>query len=153
VTDEIGESNTETSVITVDSTAPQPQFTITPRLDRQYPSQFVLDAAASFDIDVINKFDDLKYERSFNNPSLTKIEQQYDNNKSVVVSFEEPGKYKAKLTLTDSYGKITTLERDIEVKSSLRPIILANPRATSWGNTVRFLVTANADIINYEWDF
>ena len=153
VTDEIGESNTETSVITVDSTAPQPQFTVTPRLDRQYPSQFVLDAAASFDIDVINKFDDLKYERSFNNPSLTKIEQQYDNNKSVVVSFEEPGKYKAKLTLTDSYGKITTLERDIDVQSSLRPIILANPRATSWGNTVRFLVTANADIINYEWDF
>lgn len=153
VTDEMGESNTETSIVTVDSTPPQPQFTITPRLDRQYPSQFVLDAGASFDVDVINKFDNLKYERSFSNPSLTKIEQEYDNNKSVVVSFEEPGKYKAKLTLTDSYGKITTLERDIEVKSSLRPIILSNPRATSWGNTVRFLVTANADIINYEWDF
>jgi hypothetical protein len=74
----------------IDSTAPQPQFTINPRLDRQYPSQFVLDATASFDVDVINKFDDLKYERSFSNPSLTKIEQTYDNNKSVVVSFEEP---------------------------------------------------------------
>ncbi len=153
VTDDMWESNTETSTIIVDSTLPQPQFTINPRLERQYPSQFVLDAVASFDIDVINKFDDLKYERSFSNPSLTKIEQQYDNNKSVVVSFEEPGKYKAKLTLTDSYGKINTLERDIEVKSSLRPVILANPRATSWWNTVRFLVTSNIQIINYEWDF
>jgi hypothetical protein len=128
----MGESNTETSVVTVDSTLPQPQFTISPRLERQYPSQFVLDATASFDIDVINKFDTLKYEWSFSNPSLTKIEQTYDDNKSVVVSFEEPGKYKAKLTLTDSYGKINTLEREIDVKSALRPVILANPRATSW---------------------
>jgi hypothetical protein len=79
---------------------------------------------------VINKFDALTYERSFSNPSLTKIEQEYDNNKSIVVSFEEPGEYKAKLTLTDSYGKITYLERDIEVASSVRPIILANPRVT-----------------------
>jgi len=153
VSDDLGESNTETSIVMVDSTLPQPQFTINPRLEWQYPSQFVLDAAASFDIDEINKYDTLTYERSFSNPSLTKIEQQYDNNKSVVVSFEEPGKYKAKLILTDSYGKINTLERDIDVKSSLRPVILANPRATSWWNLVRFLVTANADIINYEWDF
>ena len=153
VTDELWESNVETNIINVDSTAPQPQFTINPRLERQNPSQFVLDATASFDVDVINKFDDLKYERSFSNPSLTKIEQEYDNNKSVVVSFEEPWKYKAKLTLTDSYGKISVLERDIDVKSSLRPVILANPRATSWWNAVRFLVTANAEIINYEWDF
>jgi hypothetical protein len=74
----------------VESSLPQPQFTINPRLERQYPSQFVLDAGASFDIDVINKYDTLKYEWSFSNPSLIKIEQQYDNNKSVVVSFEEP---------------------------------------------------------------
>jgi PKD repeat protein len=153
VTDEIWESNTESTIVTVDSTLPQPQFTIKPRLEREHPSQFVLDATSSFDVDVINKFDTLKYEWSFSNPSLTKIEQTYDDNKSVVVSFEEPGKYKAKLTLTDSYGKINTLERDIDVKSSLRPVILANPRATSWWNTVRFLVTANIDIINYEWDF
>lgn len=153
VTDELWESNAETSIVTVDSTAPQPQFTINPRLERQYPSQFVLDAGASFDVDVINKFDTLKYEWSFSNPSLTKIEQTYDDNKSVVVSFEEPGKYKAKLTLTDNYGKVSVLERDIDVKSSLRPVILANPRATSWWNAVRFLVTSNSEIINYEWDF
>jgi PKD repeat protein len=153
VTDEIWESNIETNTLIVDSTLPQPQFTVQPRLEWKYPSQFVLDAGASFDIDMINKFDDIIYERSFSNPSLTKIEQQYDNNKSIVVSFDEPGKYKAKLTLTDSYGKINTFERDIEVKSSLRPVILANPRATSWWNTVRFLVTSNSEIINYEWDF
>lgn len=153
VTDEMGESNTETSFVTVESTPPQPQFTIQPRLEWQYPSQFVLDAWASFDVDVTNKFDILTYEWSFSNPSIATIDQSYDNNKSVVVSFNEPGKYKATLTVKDSYGKISTLQRDIDVKSSLRPVILANPRATSRGNTVRFLVMANTDIINYEWDF
>lgn len=153
VTDDLWDSNSESSVIYVDSTLPQPQFTINPRLERQYPSQFVLDAAASFDIDEINKFDSFTYQWSFSNPSLSKIEQQYDNNKSIVVSFEEPGKYIAKLTLTDSYGKINTFEREIDVKSSLRPVILANPRAASRNNPIWFFVTSNTNIINYERDF
>ena len=49
--------------------------------------------------------------------------------------------------------RISVLKRDIDVKSSLRPIILVNPRANSRGNTTRFMVTSNIEILNYERDF
>jgi PKD repeat protein len=112
-----------------------------------------LDASSSVDKDVTAGNDTLSYERSFSNTNQAKIEQSYDNNKSIVVSFEDIGKYKAKLTVSDSYGKITTLEKDIEVVSSLRPVVYAAPRATVWGQPITFVVKANDNIINYEWDF
>lgn len=153
VTDELNEVNTETKIIEVESTSPQAQFTITPRLDRQFPSQFVFDATSSFDVDVIAWFDALTYEWTFSNPSLTKVEQTYDDGQSVVVSFNQPGKHMVTLTVKDSFGKISTLSREVNVQSSLRPIILVNPRANSWWNTTRFMVTTNNEILNYEWDF
>lgn len=153
VTDELGESNTETNIVEIESTTPQAQFTITPRLDRQFPSQFVLDATATFDVDITNKYDTINYERSFSNPWLTKIEQEYDNKQAIVVSFEEAGKHTITLKVTDSFWKINTFSREVEIESSLRPIILANPRATVRGSTVRFLATSNSEIINHERDF
>lgn len=44
VTDEFGETNSESKIVSVESTPPQAQFTIGPRLDWKNPSQFVLDA-------------------------------------------------------------------------------------------------------------
>jgi hypothetical protein len=74
----------------VESTEPQAQFTITPRLDWDLPSQFILDASSSSDKDVIDGNDALNYEWSFSNSSQATVEQTYDNNKSIVVSFNEP---------------------------------------------------------------
>lgn len=153
VTDDLNETNSETKVVIVESTPPQAQFTITPRLDWEFPSQFVLDATSSFDVDALAGFDALKYERTFSNPKLTKIEQTYDNGESIVVSFEQPGKHKVILNVMDSYGQTSSFTRDIDVKSSLRPILYANPRANAWGSTTRFMVSSNADVLHYEWDF
>lgn len=121
-------------------------------MDRQYPSQFVLDATASFDIDQVNGFDQITYDRSFSSPTLTTIEQEYDNGQALVVSFEEPGTHVVTLTVSDSYGQVSQVSREITVESSLRPVILANPRATTWGKPIRLMVTANQDIASYEWD-
>lgn len=153
VTDELGQSNEESQTVFVDSTEPQAQFTITPRLDRDQPSQFILDAGGSSDKDVTDGNDSLTYERSFSNSSQSKIEQSYDNNKSIVVSFEDPGVYKAKLIVSDSYGKINTLEKEITVESSLRPIVYISPRATVRWQNITFIVKANDDIVYYDWDF
>lgn len=153
VTDELGQSNQESKIIFVDSTDPQAQFIITPRLDREQPSQFVIDASSSFDRDVSNGFDTLSYERSFSNSEQITKEQSYDKDKSIVVSMSDPGVYKATLVVSDSYGKIATLTKDIRVTSSLRPIVYASPRATIWWTPITFVVAANTDIINYERDF
>ncbi len=85
----MGQSNIETQTLEIESTPPQAQFIINPRLDREHPSQFVLDATASYDIDMTAGHDAITYERSFSNPSLAKIEQTYDNGQSIVVSFNE----------------------------------------------------------------
>lgn len=132
VTDELNETNTESQILVVESTPPQAQFTITPRLDRQHPSQFILDATSSFDVDVAKKLDVLSYEWSFSNPNLVKVEHTYDNGQSLVVSFNQAGKHTITLTVKDSFGKISTLSRDIQVNSSLRPVIYVAPRASAW---------------------
>jgi hypothetical protein len=36
------------------------------------------------------------------------------------------------LTVRDSYGKLSELTKNIEVKSILRPEITATPQATTW---------------------
>lgn len=153
VTDDLWQANEESQTIFVDSTEPQAQFTISPRLDWELPSQFILDASSSSDKDVTAGNDALTYEWSFSNPEQAKIEQSYDANKSIVVSFSDPGKYKAKLIVSDSYGKVTTLEKEIEVKSALRPIVYVTPRASVWWQPIVFIVKANDSIINYDRDF
>lgn len=65
VEDELGQTNSDSITVYVESTEPIPQFTITPTNDRKYPSEFVLDASISSDVDVDNGYDDLSYSRSF----------------------------------------------------------------------------------------
>ena len=45
------------------------------------------------------------------------------------------------------------LEKEIEIKSILRPEIVATPIALSWGNPMTLNVKTNQPILTYEWDF
>lgn len=65
VTDVLGTSSYDTQQIYVSSTPPLPTFTIESTSDLKYPSQFILDAAGTFDEDVRNGADDLSYEWFF----------------------------------------------------------------------------------------
>nr|MBR6100290.1 hypothetical protein [bacterium] len=46
--------NSDIVNVYVDSTPPSPQFSITPTNKWKYPSEFILDASASTDIDASN---------------------------------------------------------------------------------------------------
>lgn len=70
-----------------------------------------------------------------------------------MVSFNDKGKYTITLTAKDRYGKIGTIDKEVDITSSLRPQILAVPLATTVGKTVTFIVKSNKPIINYERDF
>ncbi len=154
VQDEIGQENSETLLLFVDSTTPQPQFTIEPTAERTSPSQFILDASLSSDIDVANNVDELNYERSFSDPDNTIITPMIEgNNEKVVIAFNKVGDHKVKLIVTDSFGKRAEVEKTIKVQSALRPRVIVSPIATTWGNPVTFAVTANKDIVSYNWDF
>ncbi len=153
VEDELGQTNTDSLSVYVESTDPIPQFTITPSNNRKNPSEFILDASVSFDIDKMNGYDTLAYERSFSNPQQTKIINTENNNEKIKVQFNSIGKHTIKLTARDDYGKIMDISKDIEVKSTLRPEIFVVPVATPWGNPMNFIVKSNQPILNYQWDF
>jgi len=73
----------------VESTDPIAQFAVNPTLLWKYSSQFVLDASLSSDIDVMNGYDELSYEWSFDKPNLVKIIKSDENNKQITVNFDD----------------------------------------------------------------
>jgi len=54
VEDELGQTNIDTLSVYIESTDPIPQFTITPGNSRKNPSEFILDASVSTDLDKSN---------------------------------------------------------------------------------------------------
>lgn len=153
VEDELGQTNTDSLSVYAESTDPIPQYTVTAANDRKNPSEFILDASVSSDLDKSNGYDTLSYERSFSDPTNTKIVNTENNNEKIKVQFDSVGKHTVKLTARDDYGKIASIEKDIEVKSILRPEIFVVPIATPWGNPMNFVVKSNQPILNYQWDF
>jgi PKD repeat protein len=131
VSDQLGNANTETLDLFVDSATPIAQFTYEPVLERSLPSQFILDAGATSDEDVINGNDQLTYERKFSNTENVIRERTEDNGKRIVVSFNQKGEYLVQLNVRDSFGKVSSIEKKIKVDSGLRPVMGINPVATS----------------------
>ena len=152
VTDENGEENRDTRQILVESTPPIAQFLITPRADILHPSEFVLDARPSYDLDVENGFDSLRYSRSFSHPD-TVITQSQDNGQIVHVTFNQRGNHTATLTVTDDFGKSHSITKDFDIKSTLRPDIIVNPQSSTWGTEIQMLAQSNQTILWYERDF
>ncbi|MEI6672831.1 MAG: PKD domain-containing protein [bacterium] len=153
VEDDLGQTNTDSLSVYVESTDPIPQFTITPTNSRKNPSEFILDASVSSDLDKTNGYDHLVYERSFSDPATTKIINTENNNEKIKVQFNTVAKHTVKLTARDDYGKMTDISKEIEVKSTIRPEIFVAPIATPWGNPMNFIVKSNQSILNYQWDF
>lgn len=153
VEDELGQTNIDTLSVYIESTDPIPQFTITPGNSRKNPSEFILDASVSTDLDKSNWYDNLVYERSFSDPTNSKIVNTENNNEKIKVQFDAVGKYAVKLIARDDYWKLAEISKDIEIISTLRPEIFVVPVATPWGNPMNFVVKTNQPILNYQWDF
>ena len=154
ITDAAAQQNVDIKDLYVESTPPTPQFTVTPTSKRKFPSEFTLDASNSTDVDVLNWVDSLEYLWMFSTENY-KIISTEENNKKIVVQFNEVGKHTIKLRVTDQYGEFSTITKVIEVKSILRPEIEAIPGAITRWKTIQFKWTINEpdSVINYVWDF
>lgn len=153
VEDVLWQTNVDTINLLVESTDPIPQFSINPTSLWKFPSQFILDAWLSSDIDFMNWYDELAYERSFDKPGLVQIIKTESSNKKITVNFNDIWKHKVKLTVKDKYWKLGEIEKEIEIKSTLRPEILSKPNATVWWAPIKFEVRTNREVGNYAWDF
>ena len=155
VEDDFGEQNIENLQVYVESSEPIPQFSITPHTELLLPSEFIFDAQATADIDMTNGFDELSYERIFSNTEVVQINSIEEWGKRIRAAFNQKWPHTVTLRVTDQYGKISEIEKDIQIESTLRPRVVINPRATIRGNPVTFVVSPNEwkTIINHERDF
>ncbi len=151
VVDELGQSNIDQFKLYVESTQPVPQYTVTATKQWDKPSQFILDASPSSDIDQVNG-DKLSYEWKFDNPNAVKVEQYSDNKQKAIITMSQAGIHQVTLTVRDSYGKYADITKQIKVDSTLRPSLTINPVAVVWGQAVNFTVKSNKPALNYEWD-
>ena len=80
----------ETKNLFIESTAPTPQFTVTPTSKWTNPSEFTLNASNTLDVDVDNGVDSLEYTWSFlPNENVVDILSTENNNQKIVVRFNE----------------------------------------------------------------
>lgn len=153
ITDTSNAISIDTLQLDIRSTPPIASFLVTPTTNLKYPSKFRIDANGTYDEDMRYGNDSLKYERTFSSPENVHLEQESTDKKEIIVSFAQPGTYKARLIATDTYGEQSRIEKDITVVSTLRPEIFVTPLVSSWGTEVTFLARTNKPTLFYEWDF
>lgn len=153
VEDEQAQSNFDTVQIYVESTEPVPQFEIKQTNEWKFPSRFVLDASISSDVDKANWFDALTYEWTFPEALRVNILESENDNEKLVVEFDGVWTYPIWLTISDKYGKISKIEKEITIDSTIRPEIEISPVATYRWQEINFTVKSNEAILNYQRDF
>ncbi len=84
----MGRRNMTSEQILVESSSPVAQFSSTPTSQWKYPSQFVLDAGLSDDIDMQNGFDTLQYTWTSPGSNTTVIDAEHD--KTTTITFNTP---------------------------------------------------------------
>jgi hypothetical protein len=80
--------NVDSLQVFVASSDPVPQFTIKSTNTRKDPSEFILDASVSSDIDKSNGYDNLSYERFLGDASKAKLVSSENNNEIIKVQFD-----------------------------------------------------------------
>lgn len=153
VIDTLGNESYDVQQITVQSTPPVPTFSVVPTSDWEKPSRFVLDASATYDADLTNGADELKYTWNFSVPDGVTLEQVDSDNKQVTVIFDVPGKHTVTLSVEDSYGQHTEISKDIVIDSTLRPVMNIDPLVSRWGDPVTFTVQTNKEVAFYQWNY
>ena len=153
VEDDFGKQDISTTQIVVESTPPIPQFTITPRVESEEPSEFILDASLSSDLDELNGYDELGFERVFSEPESVEIVEKAEKNERLWVRFNRVWVHTIILKAKDKFGKQTEISKEIEIISTLRPQLFISPVASVWWQPINFVVKSNEEIISYQWDF
>jgi len=155
VIDDLNSSSFDIKKVYVESSPPIPSFVVEPLADWENPSQFVLDASWTRDVDFANGVDELTYQRTFSRPDVTNVNSQEDSWKKVLITFDDIWVHEVTLTVRDSYGKSVSIKKNITVESVLRPELLISPITGKRWEDISFVARANKEISLYTrtlWD-
>jgi len=145
------DKNQETYKLNVESTFPIANFIYEKYDNWENPSTFIFDASYSSDVD--EKYqDNLSYIWSFTDSQNVKT-QIINNWEKLIAQFNKIWTYKVTLTVKDKYSKISSITKDIEIKSTLRPQISINPNYTIISEPISIKVDTNKSVAYYEYFF
>ena len=151
VVDDQWNTNTDDYKLYVESATPIAQFTYRPVSVWEKPSEYIFDATNSYDPDLQSNWS-LSYNWEFSNPNYVKV-QKTGNWEKIKAQFNKIWKFKVKLTVKDSYWKSSSIEKNIEIKSILRPEVIINPNYTIIWQPITIVVKTNKTVNYLEYDF
>lgn len=144
-----GDIDTDSKQITIESQAPVANIENPVPLSSESPNILVFDGSKSFDSDTMSRkwltyswyLDGEKI--TLDNPSLDGAKWQLE--------FSAVWSHTIKLTIANSYGKVTTTEKKFDVRSVLSGKLLITPRVAPIGTTIHLIAQSeNADF--FEWN-
>jgi PKD repeat protein len=144
-----GSIDTDSKVITIESR--QPVVTIdTPHpVNSEKPNTIVFDASKSYDPDTSSR-KNLSYTWKIDGEKITLNNIENDGAKWTY-TFDNKGNHNISVTVANTYGKITTVEKQFEVASTLAVNMIITPKVVQRGSPVTVIgQSANAEF--FEWN-
>ncbi len=144
-----GTIDTDSRVITIESR--DPVVTIdTPRsMSSEKPNMIIFDASKSYDPDTSSR-KNLSYTWRLDGEKISLNNTENDGAKWSY-TFDEKGTHTISVTVANIYGKITTIEKEFEVTSTLAVNMIITPKVVQRGSNVTVIgQSANAEF--FEWN-
>ena len=144
-----GQEDRDSRTITIESREPIVNLDEPKILSPERPNIFVFDASKSFDPDTKSANNlTFRWNIDGNDVSLNNLEKWWSVG---TYSFNQKGNHTVKLTVSNAYGKITTVEKTFIVNSTLAVNMNIVPRAAPIGTVVSFQgISPRAAF--YEWN-
>lgn len=144
-----GEIDTDSRQITIESRVPVVNLEAPKPESTESPNILVFDASKSYDPDIMGR-KGLTYTWRIDGNKVT-LDNTSNEWAKWTLKFDSVGTHTVSLTVSNAYGKVTTVDRQFEVKSILSANILISPRVAPLGTIVNFIAQSeNADF--YEWN-
>jgi PKD repeat protein len=144
-----GNTDTDTKVVVIESHPPTVNLDTPKPASPERPNTFLFDASRSFDLDTKSaKW--LTYSWVIDGEKVGLTDASGDESKGYY-SFSSKGQHTVSLTVANSYGKVTTIDKNFDVTSLLHVGVNVTPRVAPIGSTITFQARSpNAKF--FEWN-
>lgn len=144
-----GNVDTDSRVITIESQAPVVNLSDPAPLSSERPNTIVFDASKSYDPDTMSR-KGLTFIWRVNGEKITLVGNETDGSRGTI-KFDKVGTNTVSLTVSNAYGKVTTVEKTFDVVSTLSINMVVTPSVAPIGTTINFIAQSEGGF--YEWNF
>ncbi len=144
-----GSIDTDSKVITIESREPVVAIDNPRSVSSEKPNTIIFDASKSYDPDTSSR-KNLTYTWRINGEKITLDNIENEGAKGTY-TFENKGNHSVSVVASNVHGKITTVEKQFEVTSTLAVNMIITPRVVKRGSSLSVIgQSANAEF--FEWN-